>query len=548
MGAPLEICSKRGVVAVLASGLVISLTALTGGIAPAFAQPDDDQVVTTTVMPEPEQTAPEPEEVAPEAPTTAPAPVVPETQAPPSAALVPATQAPQAPAAVEPEPETQAPAAPPSTAVAPPVTAVEPAEPSEAEESEPTTAERAPVTTTAPSAAAETPESAPATATASETAETSASSAPPSAALVPGSESSEAPTSSATETATSGATTTTETSAEASADESETPTVEIAQASKEIETVEPATVEAPAEDVQLAKAAKPIFEPAPAAAPEQDVAAFSSEIETSLKIPGLEIGASSKTQLGVGDSDVELVSQVRQWRPEWIEYDEFYRPIFMNPYRDPVRIVYMYEMRPRIMIIPPLARMVMEVAQYAAYSFTAAVLAPVVVAANVAQTLTNIAVGSFFGGGYFPTAGMAFPAPPPVLRYDNVPVFVNYAEAQYQPFRVRQIVDVGDDPQFGERKVLLDGATPAWGVWTQTSTGERQFEVHRTQQFPGLDAPAQGPLPGDYKLRLLSDSAPTGGLTGRDIFLMVAAGVIGTLGFGAIGLAFFLGRRRQEEV
>ena len=47
MGAPLEICSKRSVVAVLASGVVISLTALTGGIAPAFAKPDTDQDVTT---------------------------------------------------------------------------------------------------------------------------------------------------------------------------------------------------------------------------------------------------------------------------------------------------------------------------------------------------------------------------------------------------------------------------------------------------------------------------------------------------------------------
>ena len=54
MGAPFEICSKRSVVAVLASGVVISLTALTGGIAPAFAKPDTDQVVTTTApAPEP---------------------------------------------------------------------------------------------------------------------------------------------------------------------------------------------------------------------------------------------------------------------------------------------------------------------------------------------------------------------------------------------------------------------------------------------------------------------------------------------------------------
>src|SRR5262245_21593480 len=80
MGAPLEICSKRSVVAVLASGVVISLTALTGGIAPAFAKPDTDQVVTTTApAPEPKVQAPEPKSQAPEPESQAPEP---ESQAP----------------------------------------------------------------------------------------------------------------------------------------------------------------------------------------------------------------------------------------------------------------------------------------------------------------------------------------------------------------------------------------------------------------------------------------------------------------------------------
>jgi hypothetical protein len=73
-------------------------------------------------------------------------------------------------------------------------------------------------------------------------------------------------------------------------------------------------------------------------------------------------------------------------------------------------------------------------------------------------------VGSFFGGGFFPGIGLPLPPPPPpVLRYDNVPVLVRYSDRVYEPFRVRRIVDVGDDVQFGERKVLLDGATPACG-------------------------------------------------------------------------------------
>jgi len=545
VGAPLEFCSKRGVVAVLASGVVISLTALTGGIAPALAQPDDDSGATTTVVaPEPEATAPDAEEVTPPAPAAVP-------QAPQILVPVPETQA-TASAEVEAEATVEAP----STTVAPPVTTVAPAEPSGAGV---TTTEQAPVTTTAPSTAASTPETTSADTTASESTETSVTSTAPSEA--PGSETSSTATSSGTPSPSSTATSTsTETSTSESAsvsaevsasatigDESETPTVSITQAAK-IETILPQTLEAPAADVELASKATVVGETMPAPAAEQDLASFSSSIETSLKIPGLDVGTSATTNFAV-NPPVELVSPVRQWRPDWVQYDEYYRPIILNPYRDPVRIVYMYEMTPRIMIVPPLGRMMFEAAQYAAYSFTAALLSPVVAAANVAQAVSNIAVGSFFGGGYYPGVGMPPPPPPPpVMRYDNVPVLVNYSNARYEPFRVRQIVDVGTDAQFGENKVLLDGVTPAWGVWAEGAGGERVFEVHRTQQFPGLSAPAEGPLPGDYRMRLASDEAPTGGLTGRDIFLMVSAGVIGTLGFGAIGLAFFLGRRRNQGI
>jgi hypothetical protein len=576
MGAPIEFCSKRGVVAVLASGVVISLTALTGGVAPAFAKPDNHSSPTTTVVapePEPEQSAPEQEKKAPEPEKKAPEPEKkapepekkasePKQQAPQQEPQAPqAPVAPATPAADEPAAKTPAP----KTAVAPPVTSVEtatpsaPAEPSKTAESEPTTtAARTPATESQPPSQSSAPKSEKSESPQSaETPESSTDSPKPSAALAPGSESSTAPEPSSTsESSTSeSAPRASDTEKSTAESTSETPTVSISEAAKQIETLQPQTLDAPKEDVELARAAKPIVEPQPAPASKEDVASFSSGIETSLKLPGLDVGASTKADIGVERHDVKLVSQVRQWRPEWIQYDEYYRPIFMNPFHNPVRIVYMYERAPRIVIIPPLARMVIEAARYAAYSFTAAVLAPVVAAVNkvnavvdTAQALTNIAVGSFFGGGYFPGIGLPLPPPPPpVLRYDNVPVFVNYGrQAQYEPFRVRQIVDVGDDAQFGERKVLLDGATPAWGVWTQTPTGERQFEVHRTQQFPGLEAPAQGPLPGDYKLRLLSDEAPDSGFTSRDIFLFVTAGVIGTLGFGAIGLAFFLGRRRPE--
>ena len=97
----------------------------------------------------------------------------------------------------------------------------------------------------------------------------------------------------------------------------------------------------------------------------------------------------------------------------------------------------------------------------------------------------NVAVGNVFSGK-------------PPDSYTNVPVVVKYTDATYKPIVVGQITDVGDDPNVGERKVLLDGATPAWGRWTEAPSGERQFEVNKTQQFPGINAcggKAAGPVP-----------------------------------------------------
>jgi len=569
MRAPLEICSKRSVVAVLASGVVISLTALTGGVAPAFAKPNTDEVVTTTA-PAPEPKAPVAEETeapAPQAPPKAPAvlPTAPALESPP--------QTQQTQQAIEPV----APASPPvtQTSTEPVVTAVAPASPTATATATATTAPsvtkvESPVpravapssdtptvtsTTASPSLATQAPSSSPA-ATASASATASVGSVPPSAALVaPNEATADLPPTSVAASTPSSESATPGSEAKVSATQSSSatatsgePTVSVTQAAKVIQMSEPQTLEAPKADVELAKSVKPI-EVKPDPAPKQDVDSVASSIGLDLGVKGplgIDASASAKVDARLA-SDRVFDRPVRQWRPDWVEYDEYYRPIILNPYHERVRIVYVYDNRPRIVWIDPLSRIVLEVAQFAAYSFTAVVDTAANLVNAAVNTAINVAVGTFFGGGYIPAVGLPLPPPPPpVLRYDNVPVLVNYSNARYEPFRVRRVVDVGDDPQFGERKVLLDGATPAWGVWTQTSTGERQFEVHRTQQFPGLDEPREAPLPGDYQLRLASDESPSG-TSARDVFLYVAAGVTVALGFGAIGLALFLGRRRPQH-
>lgn len=565
MSAPFETCAKRSVVAVLASGVVISLTALTGGIAPAFAKPDTDVVTTTSAAPEPKVQAPvvveAPPQDAPPPKAPAPLPAAP-VEAPPQTQQ--AVEAPAAPVTPPPPPVTQsttstvvtaiAPAAP-STPVIPPVTKTETPSPRvvapSASESVTSTA-----TTQSPTTQSS---SAPSSSAISASATASVAAVPPSAALVaPGSASVDvSPPSLAPVTPSSGSATpggeskASEPKVSAAQDSPAVtttggPTVSVTQAAKVIAMSEPQTLQAPKADIELASKTDPIVVKADPA-PKQDVDAVASSIGLNLGVKGpLGVDASVKADAKL-TSDREPDRNIRQWSPDWVQYDEYYRPVIMNPYHERVRIVYVYDDQPRIVWIPPLARAVLDVAQFAAYSFTAVVDTAANIVNAAVATAVDVAVGSFFGGGFVPAFGQPLPPPPPpVLTYDNVPVLVNYSDARYEPFRVRRIVDVGDDPTFGEHKVLLDGATPAWGVWTQTSSGERQFEVHKTQQYPGLDAPQQAPLPGDYQLRLASDETPSG-MSGRDIFLYVAAGVTVALGFGAIALALLIGRRRTQQ-
>jgi hypothetical protein len=555
MGAPNWDLRNRGV-AVLASGVVVAMTALSVGITPAIADPGDGPgaPTTTVAVPEPEAAAPEKParsekpravEEAPVAPSTATAPAIPpaveeappvveapQTQAPRTQTQAPETQAPETQAPETQAPETQAPETqtqkpkPETQAPKPPTTTATSIAPSATPE---------PETSTAP---APSPALAPATTTGSSPAErpTSSSTDP----ATPASEPSEAAESSAAaSTSTSGADkTTAESDATDESSQEQTTSSSVSQAAREIKPVAPETVEAPAEDVEIAKTAKVVEQAEPAPAEVADVAAIARIID----VPTLDRERRGNDPLRDNDK-IRLAGawdrNVRQWSPDWVQYDDYYRPVFANPYRDPVKIIYVYQNAPRILMIPPLGRIVLEVAQYAAYSFTAVVM-------NTVNTAVNVAVGSFFGGGFFPGIGLPLPPPPPpLLRYDNVPVFVNYSQARYEPFRVQRIIDVGPDTRYGEHKVLLDGVTPAWGQWTQSPAGERQFEVHRTQQFPGLDEPSEAPLPGDYQLRLASDESASSGVTGRDVYLMVAAILCALLSAGAVMLSVAIGRRRN---
>jgi hypothetical protein len=341
------------------------------------------------------------------------------------------------------------------------------------------------------------------------------------------------------------------------------PSSESSKTSRVLEVHDAAKLQAPEADIELAKASKPI-EQRPEPASKADV----DDLKNSVKLSSATNGDRQFNPPGRPDKNDgpgrpdwnkgpgypdwnehagyqhDSYKAPCQWDRNWVQYDDYYRPVLFNPYHQTVKIIYVYQNQPRIVWIPPLARIVLNTLAYAAYSFTALVV-------DTLGAVVNAAVGTFFGGGYYPDAYYGAsppPPPPPLLTYNQVPVSVNYSNASYEPFLVNRVVDVGNDAVYGEHKVLLDGVTPAWGEWTQTADGQRQFEVHKTQQFPGLEEPREGPLPGDYQLKLANKTAAEpSGLTAKDLWAIAAAGVVGVLGIGWLA-AYGISRRRSPEL
>jgi hypothetical protein len=522
---------REGMV-VLASGALISLSVLTGGIAPALAAPGPPPTI-PPAPPAPRMAAP-----APPAPRAAPPPrpAPPPPPAPRVMPQAPVHDAAPAPVQTAPRPPVHdaAPAAPNSEA-APPVTRDEPATPHD------TVAPPNQAAPNGPNAPAPGPQSAPVNTGPPNQDGLNASSprgrepnqaAPnqpvpnqppavvrPLPGQTPGPRPGSAPQNGAGPNAAPRA----------------------ASPGGQVVTVHQATtMQAPQQNVATAEASVPV-EHKPDPAPAADV----DNLRNKVQLPPTAANGwnrDGQDRPGPGadrpDSDQhQWDHQVRQWDRNWVRYDDDYRPIICNPYQDQLQIVYDYDGGPQIVVIPPLGSAVLDAADYGAYNFTALVL-------DAAGEAVDAAVGSFYGGGYDPGDGLLPPPPAPLTTYDDVPIAVDYPDASYDPFMVNQVVDAGPDPQYGEDKVMLDGVTPVWGDWTQTPDGQREFDVNKTQQFPGLDAPAPGPLPGNYQLHLASKASP--GTPARDLYIVAVSAVTATLGLcGAVALAISRRRRRS---
>src|SRR5581483_9110487 len=426
MGEAFRTCRRRGIV-VLASGTAISLSALTGAITPAIADPPVQPVITTPVMPPHADGGGQQQQKQNKAPEVAPAPPVPQAPPPsrppaPQNTPAPTVEPAPAPTATAPVEPTHTPAVtgPPTvtTTVAstpaetqPPKPAIA-ASPTSQPTSEPTSAPAGPKTLApkasvppGPSAAGTTPLAPPSPSAGPTPMLAPAGPSPQSQAATPGPHESGAATPSGGASSVAPAP-----GGSAAAGPSEpvsSPSTSVSQAGKVIQLEKAQTLQAPAQDVQLAKASVPV-EQRPDPAPQADLASLRKTI--GLPDPSADNRNRDDhdwkppTPRGNDrdDHDWDHDHDVRQWDRNWVQYDQYYRPVLCNPYHDAVRIVYVYQNQPRIVWIPPLASIVLDAIQYGAYSFTALVT-------DAIGTAINVAVGSFFGGGYYPGP---FVAPP----------------------------------------------------------------------------------------------------------------------------------------
>lgn len=267
--------------------------------------------------------------------------------------------------------------------------------------------------------------------------------------------------------------------------------------------VQPEVLEASEEDVRLAESL-----PSVQSTPETLQPSEIDDIKNRLGIA---------TDLSSGVASTSGAPQVVQLPQQWVDQDDNRKPVISNPLDDWLQLFYVDRGHTLTLKIPPGKSTAIDVAP-GVYDITAIVL-------DAFGKLLKASVGSIISG------------PPPHSDTD-VPVLVDKSG---EKFRVGKLTDLGDDPDVGgERKVLLDGGTPAWGRWTQTTTGERQFEIHKTQQFPGIDAPAEGPLPG---YRLVADDEP---FSSSDVLLIVLAAIIAAVAIGAT-ISRVIRRRRDPQ-
>jgi hypothetical protein len=105
-------------------------------------------------------------------------------------------------------------------------------------------------------------------------------------------------------------------------------------------------LQAPQQDVELAKKSAPV-EQRPDPATTADVDSLRNAIHLSSANVDVHDRDWNGPPVVHDDRDNRVWDQnVRQWDRNWVQYDDYYRPTLFNPYHDTVKIIYVYENQP----------------------------------------------------------------------------------------------------------------------------------------------------------------------------------------------------------
>ena len=175
-------------------------------------------------------------------------------------------------------------------------------------------------------------------------------------------------------------------------------------------------------------------------------------------------------------ADNQALVRPRHW--DYLDYDDYHRPMLYNPLTQAMTFRYFYNGAYREAYVPAGGRIVLDAATGGVFPFTA-----------VGDSY--LASGSFHGGAWIPRDGWNGPPPPdytppaPPGVYQHVSAYV---PADNQTVEVGQVEVVGHDdsqPAGSQDTFLLDDSTLAWGQVNDPSSSA-QIRVTKTQSLPGV--------------------------------------------------------------
>jgi hypothetical protein len=216
----------------------------------------------------------------------------------------------------------------------------------------------------------------------------------------------------------------------------------------------------------------------------------------------------------------------RLW--DFIDYDEYHRPVFYNPMSEGMTFRYFYQGDYREAYVEASSSVALNVSVGGVFPFTAV----------GEDYLTS---GCFNGGAWVPPDGWTGPPPldytaPQQTLYEDVAV---YLPAYGQTVGVGDVQPVGHDdsqPAGSQDTFMLNGSTLAWGQANQPGDNG-QITVTKTQTLPGV-----GPTDdGKSLVDLAAAAEPQSNNTGIVVALVIGIG----LAVLALGVCIWLIRRRK---